>query len=105
MAGGLPPQMAEKGVDVARPTKLTPERQQQIVSTISAGNHLVTAAGSAGISYYTFRLWMVRGENAIKTGSRRKSDRPFIEFFKACQQAENEAGGSSSDVVDLCLLS
>lgn len=45
-----------------RPSKLTPERQQQLVDLIAAGNYLETACAGANIDYSTFRSWILRGQ-------------------------------------------
>lgn len=66
-----------------RPTKLTPEVQERILSAIRAGNYSRVAAEYAGISERTFYGWLRRGQQA-KTGVHR-------DFWCAVQQAEREA--------------
>ena len=66
-----------------RPTKLTPEVQEKIVSAIRAGNYASVAAEYAGISESTFYSWLRRGREA-------KSGR-FPEFLQAVKRAEKEA--------------
>src|SRR5262245_61615377 len=68
---------------MARPTKLTTDVQQRVVSAVRAGNYLDQAAAYAGITYQTFRNWMLRGE--------RSHSGPFLEFFEAVKRAEVEA--------------
>ena len=63
-----------------RPTKLTPEVQESIVRAIEAGGTLEAACAYSGISYQTFRNWMIEGETA------RKGTRLF-EFFEAVTRA------------------
>ena len=76
---------------MARPTKLTPEVQSRIISAIADGNHLETAAAAGGIAYSTYRIWILRGQFAIQTRSRKRADRPFMEFLEATTRAEHEA--------------
>ena len=45
-----------------RPTKLTPEVQEKIVSSIKAGNYVEVAAAYAGISKTTYYGWIRKGE-------------------------------------------
>ncbi|HEX4952683.1 MAG TPA: hypothetical protein VF017_04725 [Thermoanaerobaculia bacterium] len=66
-----------------RPSKLTPEVQDRIVSAIRAGNYAQVAAGFAGIGESTFYRWMEQGERA--------EDGAFREFRDAVKRAEHEA--------------
>ena len=72
-----------KGKRPGRPTKLTPEVQDRIVSAIRAGNYSRVAAEYAGISERTFYGWLRRGQQA-KTGV-------YRDFWCAVQRAEREA--------------
>jgi transposase len=65
---------------VARPSKLTPERQQQLVAILEAGVNYEHACQAVGISYECFRLWMKAGEAA-------DSGRLF-EFAQGVRKAE-----------------
>lgn len=47
-----------------RPTKLTPEVEDQLVRAISMGAYIETAAAFVGISKVTFYDWMRRGARA-----------------------------------------
>lgn len=49
---------------MGRRTKLTPEVQDRVLSAVSAGNYLETAAQYAGIDASTLRRWVVKGEAA-----------------------------------------
>jgi transposase len=69
---------------MARPTKLTSLVQDRLCNAIRAGNYYETACAYAGISYSTFREWMIRGEA-------RRSGSPFLEFLEAVRAAEAEA--------------
>lgn len=67
-----------------RPTKLTPEVQERIVSAIRAGNYLETAAAYAGVNQSTLHRWVARGK---------EEDAPeeFREFCEAVERARAEA--------------
>jgi transposase len=60
---------------VARPTKYTPERAQQIVDALTAGNTRRAAAAAAGVSEDSLERWLGR----------------FAGFAGAIQKAEAEA--------------
>jgi len=47
-----------------RPTKLTAEIQQKIVTAIAAGNYIETSAALVGINRTTLQRWMKRGARA-----------------------------------------
>ena len=49
-----------------RPTKLTPELQEQVVSALSNGCYLETACASVGIGRTVMLNWMRRGANETK---------------------------------------
>jgi hypothetical protein len=68
---------------VARPTKLTPEARQRIVTAIRAGNYRRPAARSAGISEATFHRWMARGKKA--------SSGVYRDFYEEVERAEADA--------------
>jgi transposase len=68
---------------MGRPSKLTPEVVKRLTEAIRDGNYYEAACGYAGITYTTFRNWMIKGENA-KSGK-------YREFFEAIMQAECEA--------------
>jgi len=66
-----------------RPTKLTPEVQEKIVTAIRAGNYAQVAAVYAGIGERTFYRWMEQGKRA-KAGC-------YRQFWQAVKAAEGEA--------------
>lgn len=68
---------------MARPLKLTRQRQQKLADAIRAGNYYENACAVAGIDYATFRRWMVRGES--------ETHGPFSQFCEAITRAEAEA--------------
>ena len=65
---------------MARPDKLTKERQDIIIKAIYDGTTYETASALAGIEYDTFRNWMNRGK---ADGNGR-----FFRFFSAVRHAE-----------------
>ena len=67
-----------------RPTKLTPEVQERIVSAIRAGNYLETASAYAGIDQSTLHKWISRSK---------EPDAPvaLIEFRQSVERARAEA--------------
>ena len=75
---------------MARPSKLTPERQQKLAEAIAAGNYYETACAYAGIDYTTFRLWMQKGEAQEAT--------KYSEFFEAITRAEAEAENTAVQI-------
>jgi transposase len=74
-----------------RPTKLTPEIQEKIVSVIRKGNYIETAAAYAGISKQTLYNW-------LRTGSRKPTG-VYGEFVRAVEQALAE-----SEMADLARI-
>jgi transposase len=74
-----------------RPTKLTPEVQEKIVTALRAGNYQETSATYAGISVPTFYGWMDRGRN--EPGS------IYSEFLEAVEKAKADA-----EVRDVALI-
>jgi len=68
---------------VARPTKLTAEVQERIVTAIRAGNYAEQSARAARISPATYYRWIKAGEGAAN-GIQRN-------FYKAVKIAEAEA--------------
>ena len=66
-----------------RPSKLTPEVQQKIVTAIRAGNSPQDAAVYAANTERTFDRWIARGEKAPAG--------PYPRFWEAVKAAESEA--------------
>ncbi len=66
---------------MARPTKLTPEAQAQIIKALSAGATRIDASNSAGVHYTSFLGWLKRGSKAKKG--------EYFEFFNAVTAAES----------------
>ena len=67
---------------MGRPTKLTPEIQQTIVTFMGAGSYVETAAAAAGISKVTLYNWLRRGAD---------DEEPYAEFLNAVEKAAGEA--------------
>ena len=59
---------------VGRPTKLTPEVTERILSAIRAGNYLDTSAAHAGIHRDTLHAWLRDGANNKSPDLRQFSD-------------------------------
>lgn len=80
-----------------RPTKLTSEIQNKIVTAIRAGNYIETAAAYAGISKNTLYDWLKRGAREKERLERnprariKKSEAPYVEFSDAVEKAMAEA--------------
>ncbi len=68
-----------------RPTSLTPEVQDAIVTSIRAGNYRATAAASAGVHRNSITNWQERGESG---------EEPYAGFLCAIEKAEAEAESS-----------
>jgi len=68
---------------MAKPSKLNKDRKERLLESIAAGNYLKVACAYAGISYSTYRNWMVQGEQTTK-GQYRK-------FFEEVNEAIAEA--------------
>lgn len=47
---------------MGRPSKLTPERQDEIVELLKAGNYVETACALVGVGRSTFYDWMEKAE-------------------------------------------
>ena|SRR6185436_4113502 len=60
-----------------RPSKLTPEVQQQFKILLEAGNFVETVCDYVGITGATFYNWMERGERGRKSDV----DGGYVEFF------------------------
>lgn len=70
----------KKRPTIGRPTKLTNEIRETIVTAIQACNYSEVAAEFAGISKTTFYRWMELGERATRG--------PFRQFRDAIRAAE-----------------
>lgn len=73
-----------------RPSKLTEELRERIVSLVAAGNPLSVAAEASGVARSTLHAWLKRGEG---TG---RGDAPYRVFVAAVEQARAQA---ESDLV------
>ncbi len=66
-----------------RPTKFTQEVQDTIIRALSVGSTYELSCQSAGLSYKTFREWMVEAE--------RDPSSKFCEFAERIKKTEGEA--------------
>jgi hypothetical protein len=66
-----------------RPTKLSDDVKNLLLSAIAAGNHLEPACNLAGIDYSTFRNWMRKGEQVSKG--------EYFDFFQEVTRAIAQA--------------
>ncbi len=66
-----------------RPTALTSDASQKILTALAAGNYLETAANFAGVTPQSVRGWIRRGKKEGKGW--------YHEFFSAVQKAIAEA--------------
>lgn len=65
-----------------RPTKLTPELQEEICQYLADGHFREVAAQAAGIAYRTLAHWCRLGKSG---------EAPYAEFLHAVQKAEQRA--------------
>jgi len=72
---------------MARPTKLTPALQEEIVRAIRGGSYPEIAAVYAGIDRSTYYRWIERGDPE----GTRPADRPYRIFRAAVEQAKAAA--------------
>ena len=63
-----------------RPSKLTPEKTRLLVESLEKGFTYAVACAGAGITYRSFRLWMVKGEAA--------GQGEYFHFFHTIRAAE-----------------
>lgn len=79
-----------------RPTKLTDELQEKIITAIRGGCYVETAVVYAGINKDTFYAWLRRGAAELERVNRnarnrvRIAEQPYIEFSDAVMQAQAE---------------
>jgi hypothetical protein len=66
-----------------RRSKLTPAAQSRLLDAIRSGSYFEPACRVAGISFQTFRNWLLRGE--------REKSGPYFDFFEGVKAAEAEA--------------
>lgn len=67
-----------------RPTKLTPELQEQICRYIAAGNYLITACNAVDINPETYRRWLGWADKESERGG------IYHGFYVAIKKAEAE---------------
>ncbi len=80
-----------------RPTKLTPELKDKIVSYIRVGNYIETAVQACGIAKRTFYHWLDRANKEIQRlednpkARLRQSEEIYVDFLNAIEKAQAEA--------------
>ena len=70
---------------IGRPTKLTPQLQENICKYISKGNYFITACTAAGISNRAFYLWLERAKQEEDDGL---ENGLYFQFMQAVKKAE-----------------
>jgi transposase len=68
---------------MARPTKLTAELQERIVTAIRAGSYAEQAAAYAGVHRATYYRWLAQGKDTARGACH--------DFYEAVTRAEAEA--------------
>jgi hypothetical protein len=79
---------------VGRPSRLTPETSEKILTLVRMGNYRETACAAAGIESRTMRVWLQRGA---------KGEKPYAEFARKMDEAE--AGAEARHVMTLATAS
>lgn len=78
---------------MSRPTKFTPEIQEEIIKVIRAGNYIETASAYVGLDKSTLYDWLKRGRRERERVSKnpkariKKSEKNFVEFSNAVEKA------------------
>jgi hypothetical protein len=84
--------MPTKSSKLGRPSKLTPELQQQICTAIARGHYATTACAAAGVGEATYFRWLELGSDHLeKRGDRRvrvAAASPYREFREAVEKAK-----------------
>lgn len=75
---------------MGRPTKLTPEVQEKIVSLVRAGNYPEVAAQAAGIAGRTYYEWMAKGDEGRD---------PYAQFQQAVKEAQAAAESHAVTII------
>lgn len=92
---------------MARPTKLTDDIQNEIVTALEIGCTYKDAARYAGVAYETFRAWRKAGEDiakALEAGSLKKTDlkakdKAHLRLYEAIEQAEANCAVSMQSIL------
>lgn len=90
-----------------RPTKLTPDVQNVLISAIARGHTYESACQLARISFQTFRTWLKRGEaesKRLENPRTRKdtdpADQLYLEFFEEITRAEAQMIDDALTAID-----
>ena len=82
---------------MGRPSKFSPEVASIIISNIEAGATLEKSSEAAGISYQTFRNWMIQGQEDVAWIDAHPNafvlpdQLGYVEFFEAVTRAQAQA--------------
>lgn len=71
-----------------RPSKLTPETRSNLLEALRRGSHLETACQATGVSYFTIREWVRRGEGRHSRASTPEYEKFAAEIKQAIADAE-----------------
>lgn len=88
-----------------RPTVLTPEVADTILTLVRAGNYLEVAAAAAGVARDSLFEWLKRGareRRSVQAGKRekpRKSEQPFVDFSDSLQKARGTSEAADLEVI------
>ena len=93
--------MGRKKKTRGRPSKLTPEVQEEICAALRAGNYIEPSAMRAGINKATLYNWLKKGGQENERVARGRAQgrncvvsaklQPYVDFLDAVKKAEAEA--------------
>lgn len=79
--------MAKKNLG-GKPTKLSPWLKEEFVKLIALGSYLSDVCAALGITYQTYRNWMIWGEEYADAKKPKAKHLIYFEFFEAVTKAE-----------------
>lgn len=86
---------AQRPRTTGRPTSLTPEVEDRIVTAIRGGSYIDDAASFAGVSDRTVYNWLARGKDALYQQESGQdipdSEHLYLQFLQSVQRARSEA--------------
>lgn len=74
-----------------RPTKLTPELQEEILDLVREGNYAKTACLAVGITERTLQHWKARAEEHTNGHEPPENEKVYVQFFRLLKDAEAKA--------------
>jgi hypothetical protein len=84
-------------MNMARPTKLTPELSKRMCANVTLGMPYEFACKSSSLSYSGFRKWILRGEaelervNSSPNAKIRKNEEIYVQFVEDIEKSEADA--------------